>query len=150
MHATVAYFADNTRSSSVSLGLNTLGKHILTLANRTDITYFQPIIRQHFWPRCYKEPKWAENCNKWHDKIFILNCNQHFGNFKSRQFPTSECCLTKLLPCVLFERYINILALEMASPGNRHCANCIGTLSFLRQMQIGGDSAANASTSAAA
>jgi len=23
-----------------------------------------------------------------------------------------------------------MLALEMASPGNRHCANCIGTLSF--------------------
>ena len=31
---------------------------------------------------------------------------------------------------MLFEKYINILALEMASPGNRHCANCIGTLSF--------------------
>ena len=26
--------------------------------------------------------------------------------------------------------YINILALKMASPGNRHCASCIGTLSF--------------------
>jgi len=26
--------------------------------------------------------------------------------------------------------YINILALEMTSPGNRHCAGCIGTLSF--------------------
>ena len=36
----------------------------------------------------------------------------------------------KLLPYVLFEKYTNILALEMASPGNRHCANCIGTLSF--------------------
>jgi len=24
-------------------------------------------------------------------------------------------------------KYIDILALEMASPGNRHCANCIGT-----------------------
>jgi len=32
--------------------------------------------------------------------------------------------------CV-FEKYIyNILALEMASPGNQHCANCVGTLSF--------------------
>ena len=30
----------------------------------------------------------------------------------------------------LFEKYIYMLALEMASPGNRHCANCIGTLSF--------------------
>jgi len=31
---------------------------------------------------------------------------------------------------ILFEKYICILALEMASPGNQHCANCIGTLSF--------------------
>jgi len=30
----------------------------------------------------------------------------------------------------LFEKYIDILALEMASPWNRHCANCIGALSF--------------------
>ena len=36
----------------------------------------------------------------------------------------------KLLPYVLFEKYTNILALEMASPGNRHCANCIGALLF--------------------
>jgi len=35
-----------------------------------------------------------------------------------------------LLQYILFEKYINILALEMASPGNRHCVNCIGTLSF--------------------
>jgi len=27
--------------------------------------------------------------------------------------------------------YIHILALEMASPVNKHCANCIGTLSFI-------------------
>jgi len=42
----------------------------------------------------------------------------------------SECCLIELLPYILFEKYINILELEMASPGNLHCANCIGTLSF--------------------
>jgi len=30
----------------------------------------------------------------------------------------------------LFEKYIYILALELASLGNQHCANCIGTLSF--------------------
>jgi len=30
----------------------------------------------------------------------------------------------------VFEKYIYILALEMASPGNQHCANCIGALSF--------------------
>jgi len=42
----------------------------------------------------------------------------------------SECCLIKLLPYILFEKYIYILVLEMACPGNRHRASCIGTLSF--------------------
>jgi len=41
-----------------------------------------------------------------------------------------ESCLIKLLPWILFEKFIYILALEMASPENLHCANCIGTLSF--------------------
>jgi len=36
----------------------------------------------------------------------------------------------KLLPHILFQKCIFIIALEMASPGNRHCAICIGTLSF--------------------
>jgi len=36
----------------------------------------------------------------------------------------------KIASVSLFEKYINILELEMASPGNRHCANCIGALSF--------------------
>jgi len=31
---------------------------------------------------------------------------------------------------ILFEKNINISELELASPGNRHCANCIGALSF--------------------
>jgi len=30
----------------------------------------------------------------------------------------------------IWKKYINILALEMASPGNQHCASCIGTPSF--------------------
>jgi len=34
----------------------------------------------------------------------------------------------KSLPRILFERCINILAWEMASPRNRHCANCISAL----------------------
>jgi len=38
--------------------------------------------------------------------------------------------LTKLLPYILFEKYIHILALEMASSGNQHYDNCIGALSF--------------------
>jgi len=36
----------------------------------------------------------------------------------------------KLNISALFEKYINISALEMASPGNRHCANCNDALSF--------------------
>jgi len=36
----------------------------------------------------------------------------------------------QLLPYILFEKYINISALEMASPVNRNCVTCIGTLSF--------------------
>jgi len=31
---------------------------------------------------------------------------------------------------ISFEKYTYILALEMASPWNQHCANCIGKLSF--------------------
>jgi len=34
----------------------------------------------------------------------------------------------KLLPHILFQNFVNILALETASPGNRHCAYCIGAL----------------------
>jgi len=36
----------------------------------------------------------------------------------------------KLLPYILFQKCVYILALEMASPGNQHCANYIGTLLF--------------------
>jgi len=35
----------------------------------------------------------------------------------------------KLFPH-FFGKYIYISALEMASPANQHCANCIGALSF--------------------
>ena len=40
-----------------------------------------------------------------------------------------ECSLIKMLPFILFDKYIYISALEMASPRNQHCVNCIGTLS---------------------
>jgi len=42
----------------------------------------------------------------------------------------SECCVIKLLPYIILEKYVYILALEMASRGNQHCANGVGTLSF--------------------
>ena len=34
----------------------------------------------------------------------------------------------KLLPRILFEKHVYVLALELAKPRNNHCANCIGTL----------------------
>ena len=42
------------------------------------------------------------------------NCNQHFVNLQT--VTVSECCLIKLLPYILFEKYIYILALEIAGP----------------------------------
>ena len=44
-----------------------------------------------------------------------------------------NCCgvlFDKIASTYFIRKYIYILALEMASPGNQHCANCIGTLSF--------------------
>jgi len=35
-----------------------------------------------------------------------------------------------VLPKIMINDTINIVALEMASPANRHCASCIGTVSF--------------------
>ena len=44
----------------------------------------------------------------------------------------SECCVDKIacVSYISFEKYVYILPLEMASPGNRHCAKCIGIVSF--------------------
>ena len=36
--------------------------------------------------------------------------------------------MIKLLPYILFEKYIYILAQKMASPGNQHCARCMDTV----------------------
>jgi len=68
-------------------------------------------------------------------KIIISNTINLFLKLQSAfcQFQTvtvSECCLTKLFSYILFEKYIYMLALDLASTGNQHCANCIGTLSF--------------------
>jgi len=67
----------------------------------------------------WRERKCAEKYNKWHNRIFLLNCNQHFGNFKRYQFPSVvwQDCFR-----IFYLKYI--LALKMASPGNPHCANC--------------------------
>jgi len=68
------------------------------------------------------------------DTIFFLKLQSALWQFQTITF--SECCLIKLLPYILFEKYIHILALEMASSGNRHCANYIGTLSFPEDQQL--------------
>jgi len=79
----------------------------------------------------FRERMCAENYNKWHSEFFSQTAISILL-ISFQAITVSECCLTKMLPCILFEKYINILASasEMASLGNRHCANCIGTLSF--------------------
>jgi len=62
------------------------------------------------------------------DTVCFLKLQSAFWQFQI--VTVSECCLVKLLPYNLFEKCITILALELASPGKRHCASCIGTLSF--------------------
>jgi len=61
-------------------------------------------------------------------QYFFLEVQSAFWLFKA--ITVSERCLIKLLPYILFEKHINISAVKMTSPGNRHCASCIGTLSF--------------------
>jgi len=54
------------------------------------------------------------------DRFIFLNCEQHFSNFKPEH--SVRVLFDKIAPvCILFEKYIYILAFEMASPGNRHC-----------------------------
>ena len=80
-----------------------------------------------------KEWKCAKNYNKWHSKFFFLKLQSAFMKFQT--ITVSECCLIKLLLHNLFKKYIYILALEMPSPGNQHCASCIGSLSFSIKQQ---------------
>jgi len=73
--------------------------------------------------------------NKSVPKIIINYNTIHFFKLQSafslfQTITVSGCSLIKLLPYILFKKYINILALKMASPGNQHCVSCIGTLSF--------------------
>jgi len=69
----------------------------------------------------------CRNYTKWHNKC-IFELQSELWQFQT--ITVSECCLIKLLPYILFEKYIYILELKMASPGNGQCSNCIGTLSF--------------------
>ena len=65
--------------------------------------------------------------------IFYLTATNRLVISNDNSF---ECCLIKLLPCILFEKYFNILALELASPQKRHCACCIGAFSFRRPIAV--------------
>jgi len=48
-----------------------------------------------------RERKCAENYNKWHNKI-IFKLQSAFCSFQT--MTVSECCLIKVLPCILFEK----------------------------------------------
>jgi len=61
----------------------------------------------------------------------LLNLPSAFWEFQT--ITVSEWCLTKIASVEnmnIHEKYVYILAWEMSSPVNQHCANCIGTLSF--------------------
>ena len=82
----------------------------------------------------HRERKCAQNCNKWHIKLFFLKLQSAFWQF--RTIRVFVCCLIKLFSYILFEKYIDILALEMASPGNQHCASCIVPYSATHKLQF--------------
>jgi len=67
-------------------------------------------------------------------KILINNTKNYFVKCNSILAISNRNSLRVLfdeIDSVYFiGKYIYILALEMAGPGNQHCANCIGTLSF--------------------
>jgi len=71
----------------------------------------------------------AENYNKHRNEFIFFKLQPAFWEFQT--ITVSGCCWIKVLPYILLEKiYIYILALEMASPGNHHCANCIGAHLF--------------------
>jgi len=63
------------------------------------------------------------------DTVNLFLMQSPFWQFQT--ITVSDRCLIKLLPYILVEKYIYILALEMARPGNQqHCASCIGAHVF--------------------
>ena len=68
-------------------------------------------------------------------KIILNDTINYFFKLQSAcwQFQTitvSECCLMKLLPYILFLKYVYTFALEIGNPVNQHCSNCTDALSF--------------------
>ena len=60
--------------------------------------------------------------------LFFIQLQSTFSFFQT--MTVSECCLINCFRIFYLKKFVYILALEMASQGNRHCANCIGALSF--------------------
>ena len=76
----------------------------------------------------HRQRKCAENYNKLQSQ-FILKLQSAFLVISNHN--SFRALFDKIASVYLVEnRDIYILALEMASPGNQHCVNCIGTLSF--------------------
>jgi len=57
---------------------------------------------------------------------YLLKLQSAFWQFQT--VTVSECCLIKFFRMFLLEKYIYILALGMASPGNQERARCVGAL----------------------
>ena len=70
---------------------------------------------------------YAENYSKRHN-TFIFKTAISISVISNRN--SFRVLFDRIASVHLFEKYIYILAQEMASPGNQHCVNCIGTLSF--------------------
>ena len=93
------------------------------------------MLRSKLWIRHCFGLKFQVTGNESLPKIIINDTMTFFLKLQSafwwlQTITVSECCSIKLLPYILFENYNKSLALDLASPWNRHCANCIGTLSF--------------------
>jgi len=73
----------------------------------------------------YRERKCAKIYNKWYNKFILLTA------IRILVISDHNSCwvLFDKIASVFLKIYF-ILALEMASPGNLDCANCIGALSF--------------------
>ena len=78
-----------------------------------------------------------------HSVISSLPCDYYADDKTLARIHSLTACFififlhqAAILPCVLLDKYTYILAQEMASSGNRHCANCIGTLSFAMHQSI--------------
>jgi len=76
------------------------------------------------------ERKCADNYNKWHNKSFFLKLQSAFWSVQT--ITVFDRCVIKLLPFIW--KIYKYLAVKMASPGNRHWANCRCLLQGWRQL----------------